>query len=83
MQLILPQRSKQYQHYYLAGRNSPRGRSRGAIKGGELVTFVPIDVLAWCVAMGAEVMVVMPDGTTTSGSDLLKEIKVDGKDTAV
>lgn len=77
MQLVLPQRLKQHEHYYLAGRNSPKGRSSGPIKGGEFVNFDPVDVLAWCVAKGADVIVVMPDGSSTNASDLLKEIKGD------
>lgn len=82
MLLVLPQRKQQQKHYYLAGRNSPKGESLGPIKGGEMVNFDPVDVLAWCVAKGAELMVVMPDGSTVSASDLLETIRSE-KNTAV
>lgn len=57
LKLIVPMKgSKQPESTFLAGRKSPKGKVLGFhSKGLLVVNFNAIDVLAWCVAHGADV----------------------------
>lgn len=69
VQLVLPQRRQEYEHYYLAGEKSPKGRRIGFIAGGELVDFEASDVLAFCIVLGAQVTVNMSVSIVGSDAD--------------
>lgn len=75
VQLIMPQRRQEYEHYYLAGRKSPKGRRINYTAKGEIVNFDAVDVLAWCIVQGARVNIVLPDGSKKTSDELLAEIQ--------
>lgn len=62
MMLVMPHRKRVYDTRYLAGRKSPLGQYVSYVKDGELIRFEAVDVLAFAVAHGAKVDVVLPDG---------------------
>jgi hypothetical protein len=59
IQLVMPHRNYHADTRYLAGKNSPKGNYLSHCKEGEIITFNAIDVLAWCVAKGATVNIVV------------------------
>lgn len=75
VQLVLPQRRQEYEHYYLAGKKSPKGTRRGCVAGGELVNFEASDVLAFCIVHGAQVTVTSPEGKSITSEELLAEVE--------
>lgn len=48
--LQMPPQKQERRHRYLAGRNSPRGDVLSRMGDYDVVTFVALDVLAWCIA---------------------------------
>lgn len=59
--LVMPHRNQPHEHYCLSGLKSPKGKFVGIVNGGELVHFIPLDVLAYCVVHGASVEVKTAD----------------------
>ena len=59
--LKLPKRQKVREKRFLAGHNSPLGDLLAVEKDYEVISFVALDVLAWCVAHGAEIQIGVRD----------------------
>lgn len=56
--LQMPGRWGEANYRHLAGTNSPKGEVVQENKDGIIVRFDPVDVLAFCVANGAQVNIV-------------------------
>ena len=74
LQLVLPPKKHENRYRFMAGPKSPRGEILGPAANcdGTIVNFSPIDVLAYCIANGAEGTAVMSDGYTVDLKEMLK-----------
>ena len=80
IQLVMPQRKREYKHYYMAGKKSPKGERISFCRDGEIVNFNAIDVLAYCVAHGAEMNALVKEtGETIDLSKLPMKRDGEGK----